>query len=236
MKLKNEFKFRLIMDDSTSFGTLGRRGMGILDHFDMLPSSSNEGKSNDGEEGEVLGGVEIMVVSMENSVGSIGGISLGSSEVVDHQRLSGSGYCFSASTPPFLCTCSVASLDIIERDGVKMLNTLSANILMVVDGLKRIPSLKVVSDDKSALIFFTLQDGIAISQDDESYKMSQIALDCDDAGLSIVYTGDHVKGPLLLVQPDPMLRISVSISHDQKTIKEALKIIDKVCKALLKVK
>lgn len=35
---------------------------------------------------------------------SIGGFCSGEREVVDHQRLSGLGYCFSAALPPYLAT------------------------------------------------------------------------------------------------------------------------------------
>jgi hypothetical protein len=39
-----------------------------------------------------------------NSLASIGGFCAGDREIVDHQRLSGLGYCFSASLPPYLAT------------------------------------------------------------------------------------------------------------------------------------
>ncbi len=33
-------------------------------------------------------------------------------QVVDHQRLSGAGYCFSASAPPFTSSAAVAALEV----------------------------------------------------------------------------------------------------------------------------
>ena len=47
-------------------------------------------------------------------MGSTGGFCAGKSYVVDHQRLSGLGYCFSASMPPMLAAASIKSLDIME--------------------------------------------------------------------------------------------------------------------------
>jgi serine palmitoyltransferase len=44
---------------------------------------------------------EIVTFSLEYAMGSIVGITVGNEEVVDHQRLSGAGYCFSAASPPF---------------------------------------------------------------------------------------------------------------------------------------
>ena len=37
---------------------------------------------------------EILTFSLENALGSVGGMTVGSEEVVDHQRLSGAGECF----------------------------------------------------------------------------------------------------------------------------------------------
>lgn len=47
---------------------------------------------------------------------SIGGFCVGSSFIVEHQRLSGLGYCFSASLPPLLATAAITALDLMERD------------------------------------------------------------------------------------------------------------------------
>ncbi len=35
-------------------------------------------------------------------------------QVVDHQRLSGAGYCFSASAPPFTCAIATKSIELLE--------------------------------------------------------------------------------------------------------------------------
>jgi serine palmitoyltransferase len=51
---------------------------------------------------------------MEMSLGSVGGFCVGSSFVVQHQVLSGQGYCFSASLPPLLATAAIEALNIIE--------------------------------------------------------------------------------------------------------------------------
>lgn len=51
---------------------------------------------------------------METSLGSVGGFCVGSSFVVQHQVLSGQGYCFSASLPPLLAASAIEALNIIE--------------------------------------------------------------------------------------------------------------------------
>jgi len=49
------------------------------------------------------------------------------SEVVDHQRLSGAGYCFSASAPPFLSKVCVASLKRLQGNLDQVPNQLEQN-------------------------------------------------------------------------------------------------------------
>ena len=53
---------------------------------------------------------------MENSLASIGGFCCGRSFVIDHQRLSGQGYCFSASLPPLLAAAAIEALNIMEEN------------------------------------------------------------------------------------------------------------------------
>lgn len=119
IQLKEEFCYRLILDDSFSFGVLGDTGRGALEHFGLKPMKH----------------AEIICVSLENSMGSIGGITVGNEEVVDHQRLSGAGYCFSASLPPFLASAAQASLQYMEKN-VNVLKQLRDNVEYFYDQLE----------------------------------------------------------------------------------------------------
>jgi len=96
--LKEEFHYRLILDDSHGIGTLGANGRGSLEHHNLKPMIH----------------AEILTFSLENALGSVGGMTVGSEEVVDHQRLSGAGYCFSASAPPFLSKVCLGSVRRLE--------------------------------------------------------------------------------------------------------------------------
>ena len=57
----------------------------------------------------------------------MGGFCAGDREIVDHQRLSGLGYCFSASLPPFLATAAVGALDVLESRAGTLLPALEQN-------------------------------------------------------------------------------------------------------------
>lgn len=60
--------------------------------------------------------VDLICSTLENAIGSIGGFSVGTTFIVDHQRLSGLGYCFSASAPPLLAQAAIAALDHFENE------------------------------------------------------------------------------------------------------------------------
>lgn len=49
-------------------------------------------------------------------VASVGGFCAGKAYVIDHQRLSGLGYCFSASVPPMMASAAIEALNVMERD------------------------------------------------------------------------------------------------------------------------
>ncbi|SAM08704.1 hypothetical protein [Absidia glauca] len=98
VELKKKFKYRLILDESQSIGVIGRRGAGLTDLFN-IPATE----------------VDMIVGSMSSSLCGSGGFCAGSVEIVDHQRLSGSAYCFSASIPAMLAVSASEALQIISQ-------------------------------------------------------------------------------------------------------------------------
>lgn len=76
-----------------------------------------------------------------NALGSVGGFCAGDREIVDHQRLSGLGYCFSASLPPFLATAAIGALDVLESDAPRLLPALAFNARLLRSRLADIQGL-----------------------------------------------------------------------------------------------
>lgn len=60
--------------------------------------------------------VDLISAGLEWAVASIGGFCVGSSFIVEHQRLSGLGYCFSASLPPLLAQAAISALEYFEKE------------------------------------------------------------------------------------------------------------------------
>ena len=111
VQLAHKYKFRTILDESCSFGTLGANGRGAIEHHGLKASD-----------------VDIICASMSNSLASIGGFCAGSMRVIDHQRLSSTGYCFSASLPPFNAVSASTGIEIMRREASTLFPKLHRNI------------------------------------------------------------------------------------------------------------
>ncbi|KAI0989588.1 hypothetical protein GJ496_001455 [Pomphorhynchus laevis] len=132
--LRKEHKFRLILDESLSFGVLGENGFGLCELM-------NVDRKRD---------VDILCGSLEYALGSIGGFSCGSSYVVDHQRLSSLGYCFSASLPPLLAASALEAINFLQSDyGRQQLQKLRSLSQYLHRNLLTISELEVIGESFS---------------------------------------------------------------------------------------
>lgn len=94
VEIKNKFKFRLILDESNSIGTLGANGRGLAEVF-------NIDRSN----------IELTIGTMARAFGTSGGFCAGHKDMIYHQILNSNGYVFSAALPPY---CAVAASTVIK--------------------------------------------------------------------------------------------------------------------------
>lgn len=152
--LKYKYKTRLMVEESHSFGVLGENGRGVVEHFGanvrrrarlfsgallfkktlshLLPYPPHRSLIQ-------IEDVDCIAASMSGTLASIGGFCAGRSYVIDHQRLSGQGYCYSASLPPLLATAAITSLDVLESgEGRDLLSKLRDNAATVRKALQKV--------------------------------------------------------------------------------------------------
>mmetsp|Transcript_11268 Transcript_11268/g.12916 ORF Transcript_11268/g.12916 Transcript_11268/m.12916 type:complete len:494 (+) Transcript_11268:257-1738(+) len=110
MELKVKYKWRICVDESLSIGAIGRTGKGLTEHFGVPVES-----------------IDLHVGSLSTTFASIGGFCAGSTTVVEHQRLNGAGYCYSASSPPFVSTAAIAALKLMQIEGEERIAKLQQN-------------------------------------------------------------------------------------------------------------
>ncbi|XP_029639929.1 serine palmitoyltransferase 1 isoform X2 [Octopus sinensis] len=123
IELKYKYKVRVFLEESLSIGVLGRTGRGLSEYYDVS-----------------IDDIDFLVATLENSFASAGGFCAGKKYIVDHQRLNGYGYCFSASQPPLCVSAACRALDMIEQDNsiieqCQRACKLTSKMLRDIDGL-----------------------------------------------------------------------------------------------------
>ncbi|VEU21606.1 DEKNAAC102644 [Brettanomyces naardenensis] len=97
VEIKNHYKFRLVLDETNSVGTLGPNGRG-------LPEACGISRDE----------IEITIGSMAQALGSSGGYCVGCEDMIYHQILSSNAYVFSASLPPYCAVAASTSIHLLE--------------------------------------------------------------------------------------------------------------------------
>jgi len=120
VELKEKYGALLLLDETLSFGTLGAHGRGLCEFADVSASR-----------------VDAIVGSLEHAVANVGGFCAGRMRLVEHQRLAGAGYCYSASSPPSSCAAAQAVIEELatKPEGEKRLKQLRENAEALHDGL-----------------------------------------------------------------------------------------------------
>ncbi|KAF5289583.1 hypothetical protein FQA39_LY15030 [Lamprigera yunnana] len=179
MELREKYKLRIFIDESLSFGVLGKKGRGVTEHFDVDRSN-----------------VDMIMGSLEGALGSVGGYCVGAYVIMEHQRLYGLGYCFSASLPPVLCQVAISALDAMQKNPeiIEQLQTLS----YTVDGhLKNLKKYIVLSDPLSPLKVITTK-----STRDRLEKISQIHAFCSQNSVYMICDDGFLKFHLSITLKD----------------------------------
>jgi serine palmitoyltransferase len=106
VKLAKKYKFRVILDDSNAIGVLGKTGRGSLEHYGLKVDED----------------VALVCATLDQACSSVGGLCVGSKHAISHQRLSGSGYCFSAASPPYTARVAAYAFGLIDNNHDLMQN------------------------------------------------------------------------------------------------------------------
>ncbi|XP_025986961.1 serine palmitoyltransferase 1 [Solenopsis invicta] len=208
--LCKKYKLRIFVDESISFGTIGLHGRGVTEYYNI---SVNE--------------IDMIMGTLEYAIGTIGGFCMGSSFIIEHQRIFSFGYSFSASQPPLLVTPAIASLNEIENN-LKIFQSLSNNALAIDNGLKKIPILECTSFPKSPLKHVYLKE--QKDRATEKKLLTAICNKCIENKLAIILPA-YLEAERIL--PRPSLRLCISASLDDSDIEFAINTLKKCTEEVL---
>lgn len=99
IELKEKYKFRLILDETWSFGVLGRTGRGLTEAQNVDSSQ-----------------VDMIVGSLAGPLCAGGGFCAGAKDVVEHQRITAASYTFSAALPAMMAVTASETLNVIQSN------------------------------------------------------------------------------------------------------------------------
>merc|ERR1711871_883093 len=207
--LKKEFGYRLFMDESYSFGTIGETGRGVTEHF-----------------GVHIKEIDILNISLETTLGSVGGACIGTREVVDHQRLSGAGYCFSAAAPPYLSSVAIKSLSLLEHNP-SYVRSLRENVVLFHSLLKD-SDMYVPCCNQTAIIHLNLRWQKDFNTEKEI--METCAALCKDGCVAVVA---KCELSYMKTQLRPSLRIIVTSGLKREDIENAYQVINKAFETVI---
>lgn len=207
VELKHKYCYRLIMDDSFGFGVLGKSGRGTLEHF-----------------GVSIDNVDIVSATLENSFGSVGGFCVGSPQVVEHQRLGGAAYVFSASLPPYISTASIEAFNHLEQNASSILPQLSNNVDKVIKGLTKILPQPLTLDATKGLpiMHIRLKRFDPTQRKEIDNKFKQVLEKALEKGLAVArpqYSEREYQ------KPAPSIKIAVSVDHTTEDIEKCISVL-----------
>lgn len=96
--LRDQYGFRLMVDDAHGVGVMGANGRGTAEHFGVEDAA------------------DIIMGTFSKSLASIGGFIVAETNVIDYVKHHSRALIFSASPPPAAVAAVIAALDIIEAE------------------------------------------------------------------------------------------------------------------------
>ena len=210
IKLKKKFKLRLFMDESVSLGVLGKTGKGVCELFQIDVSE-----------------IDLIMATLENALGSIGGFCVGTSYVVEHQTLAGLGYCFSASLPPMLASGAYKALELIENNP-GWIKQLGDKCHLAHQAFGSLPGLVLQGDPLSPIKHLRLLNHQKLPRNAQRQALSKLVQLARKEGLALV------NAAYLESQenqcPSPSVRLTICLLMEDSVIEECASILHQLCK------
>jgi serine palmitoyltransferase len=213
VELKLKYKYRLILDESISFGTMGRTGRGLTELYNV-PASQ----------------IDMLVGSVANGLCSAGGFCAGSAIVVDHQRINGTSFVFSASMPALLATSGSEAITFLRNNPSVLLN-LQDNIRAIRAVLEKTEGITLLGHRASPIIHFCLrtqQQSLPASQSTYDYEAEERVLqDIVDDSIAngvLLTRAKHLRGQEM-VESRPTIRIAATAALTRKEVEKAAGVV-----------
>jgi 8-amino-7-oxononanoate synthase len=183
----------IVCDDAHGTGTLGKGGRGIIEKYQL------EGK------------IPVVVSTFSKTFGGIGGVLLGSADVVDHIKHYARSFLFSASLPVPIVTAAATILTMLEEEGEALVAELHEKADYMRKGLTQIGFDLGASNTHIMPV---------MCHDEAKALMTHLAL-LQNGVMMVPITYPAVK------QGEERLRLNVTRGHTQEDIDKALELLQR---------
>ncbi|KAK4556356.1 serine palmitoyltransferase component [Recurvomyces mirabilis] len=228
VELKMKYKFRIILDETWSYGVLGRTGRGVTEQQNVDPMQ-----------------VDMIVGGLAGALASGGGFCASSKEVVEHQRLSAAAYTYSAALPALLATTASETVALLQERPEYIMNLRENTKAMRGQLDPRSEWIRCTSSPENPVLILVLKDqhiqdrGLTIA-DQES-----VLQDCVDEALAngVLVTrlksmpvplGVSGKDAAKEWRPRPGLKVCVSSALSKKETEAAGKVVRHAITSVMK--
>ncbi|KAI8869137.1 PLP-dependent transferase [Ramicandelaber brevisporus] len=216
IEFKNKYKYRLFVDESMSIGAIGKNGLGLSDYYNTSVDN-----------------IDILIGSMCNAIGSSGGFCAGDKPLIEHQRLSGTAYVFSASLPAILASAAKDAFETLVSDGkTKIMPALTQNISALRSALAKVSQIAIEGAEESPLFHIRVKPEFMAkvkaglwSRAESELLLQEVVDEAQKEGV-LLTRAKHIESQELY-PPAPSIRIAVSAAHTRKDI-------DKIASAIKK--
>jgi len=215
--LKHKYKFRIILDESLSYGVLGSRGAGLTDASGVDPNE-----------------IDMIVGSLAGPLIGGGGFCAGATEVVEHQRITSASYTFSAALPAILAVTASQTIAISQcEEGERLRATLQENVRALREQLDpRSNFVRCSSAPENPIQLLVLRDDVVrqkgLTRDDEEQIMAEVVDDCLARGVFVARLrsfppelGASQREENDRWQPKPAVKVLLTTGLTKKEIERA---------------
>ncbi|KAK8117804.1 aminotransferase class I and II [Apiospora kogelbergensis] len=150
VELKSKYKFRICLDETWSFGVLGRTGRGLTEAQNVDASQ-----------------IDMITGSLAGPLCAGGGFCCANKDVVEHQRINAASYTFSAALPAMLAVTASETLNMLH-DWVICTSIPENPIMVIVLKPEVVQARGLTPDDQERIlqdcVEETLNNGVMITK------------------------------------------------------------------------
>ncbi|KAI0023916.1 pyridoxal phosphate-dependent transferase [Xylariomycetidae sp. FL0641] len=213
IELKEKYKFRLALDETWSFGVLGRNGRGLTEAQNVDPV-----------------GVDLIVGSLAGPLCAAGGFCAGSKDVVQHQRINSAAYTYSAALPAMSAVTASETLNVLQCNPDILIQCRENIKAMRAQLDPRSDWVKCTSDIENPIMLLVFKPEVVQSRRLSIEDQERLLMDCVDETLANGVLVTRLKCMPLIkalgsqiheINIQPALKVCITSGLSKKEIEKA---------------